>query len=137
MEPIEQFERAAALKHDLGKYVAWISANFPDDAWSDPFDPELMAALERDILATRKPKQGPAEAAWDVWARLTKGLPRPFCEPELQRVAAAVEVLKQAEQPLRQRALEDIARLGPAIRAAQQEIRAQLRAYHRRLARAI
>ncbi len=137
MDPIEQYERASALKHDLGKYVAWISSNFPDEAWAAPLDEELLAALRSDVLETRKPHHGPPEAAWDVWEKLTDGIPRPFVEPELRAVALAVTQLRRAEQPLRSADRDGVSALSAEVRAAQHEIRAQLRAYHRRLAKAL
>ena len=43
-----QRERAAALKHDLGKYVAWRSANLPESAWSGELDATTRDALQAD-----------------------------------------------------------------------------------------
>ncbi|MGB1276481.1 MAG: hypothetical protein ACPG77_12095 [Nannocystaceae bacterium] len=136
MDPIEQYERASALKHDLGKYVAWMSANFPDDAWLEPLEDDFVAALQRDILETRK-RAGEPETAWDVWARLTDGLTRPFDEDELNRVDHAVAELRAAERALRDDDRSALAQRCPRLRTAQREIRAQLRTYHRRLARAL
>jgi len=136
MDPIEQYERASALKHDLGKYVAWMSANFPDEAWIAPLENDFVAALQRDVLQTRK-RAGEPEAAWEVWARLTDGLGRPFGEDELNRVDLAVAELRLAERALRDDDRPALVQLCPRLRVAQREIRAQLRAYHRRLARAL
>ena len=54
MTPQDLRERAAALKHDLGKYVAWTSANLEDDVWDGPVRPELVDALRRDVQVARK-----------------------------------------------------------------------------------
>ena len=62
-------ETVAALKHDLGKYVAWTSANLTDEAWADPVSDELIGALRGDILETRKGRDGVHESAWEVWGR--------------------------------------------------------------------
>ena len=127
-------ERAAALKHDLGKSVAWRSANFPDQAWTGPLSDELAEALRADLLATRS---GPAgrETAWDVWARLTSDLPRPLAQPELVAVERAVEALRGFEPALRADDLEALAAARDQIRAAQTNIRAALRDFHRRMLR--
>ena len=53
----------AALKHDLGKYVAWMSANLDEACWRGPVRDELIDALSRDLLRTRTPAEGPADAA--------------------------------------------------------------------------
>src|SRR5690606_36796379 len=67
--PDSLLETVAALKHDLGKYVAWTSANLADEAWSAPVGDELVGALRADILETRKAKDGSHEAACEVWSR--------------------------------------------------------------------
>jgi hypothetical protein len=133
MHGVAMQERAAALKHDLGKYVAWRSANFDDAAWSGPLDDALLDALRDDLLRTRQRPSGD-EAAWDVWLAHTHDLPEPLPEPELRRVAAAVAVLRSHEQALRAPDRVALAKARPAIRAAQADIRAALRDLHRRLA---
>lgn len=125
-------ERAAALKHDLGKYVAWRSANFDDAAWSGPLDDALMEALRDDLLRTRQRPDGD-QAAWEVWAAHTHDLPEPLPEPELRTVAAAVAELRAHEPALRALDRDALARARPAIRRAQAEIRAALRDLQRRL----
>lgn len=125
-------ERAAALKHDLGKYVAWRSANFDDAAWSGPLDDALVEALRDDLLGTRQRPDGD-QAAWEVWAAHTHDLPQPLPEPELRAVAAAVAVLQAHEPALRVRDRAALAHARPAIRKAQADIRAALRDLHRRL----
>jgi hypothetical protein len=132
MQDVAMQERAAALKHDLGKYVAWRSANFDDDAWSGPLDDALVQALRDDLLRTRQRPDGD-QAAWEVWAAHTHDLPQPLPEPELRTVDAAVAVLRAHEPALRGADHAALARARPAIRRAQAEIRAALRDFHRRL----
>lgn len=130
--PPDLRERAAALKHDLGKYVAWRSANFDDAAWVGPIDDALVEALQADLLRTRQRAEGDL-AAWEVFAGLTDDLGTPLPEPELRAVAAAVAVLQSHEAALR---AGDRAALGPVraeLRRAQLEIRQALQALHRRL----
>lgn len=124
-------ERAAALKHDLGKYVAWRSANLDEAAWTGPVTDELLEALRADVLRTRSGRGG-NETAWDVWLRLTTDLPRPLQDPELAVVEAAVEQLREHEVALRQGDVAALVGGRSAIRAAQQRIRAALRDFHRR-----
>jgi hypothetical protein len=132
MQDVAMQERVAALKHDLGKYVAWRSANFDDDAWSGPLDDALVEALCDDLLRTRQRPDG-AQAAWEVWAAHTQDLPQPLPEPELRTVAAAVAVLHAHEPALRGADRAALAEARPALRKAQAEIRAALRDLHRRL----
>lgn len=124
---IDLRELAAALKHDLGKYVAWRSANFEETAWVGELDRGLVEALQADILSTR----GDAPA-WAVWERHTSGLARPFAEPELEAVDRAVASLRGCEDALRSGDAARIAAAGPTIRDAQRVIREELRALHRR-----
>jgi hypothetical protein len=126
----------AALKHDLGKYVAWMSANLDEAAWQGPVRDELIDALGRDLLRTRTPAEGPPEAAWDLWDRLSAALPRPWSEPELDQVASAVAVLRAAGPALRARDGAALADQRAAIRAAQRTIRSALQQLHRRLLQA-
>ncbi len=132
----EFLQQVAALKHDLGKYVAWMSANLDDDAWPGPVTPLLVDSLVRDILATRTTAAGQPETAWAVWARLSAGMPPPWPD-ELQQVAAAVVVLQAAEPALRTRDLTAIAACRLELRTAQRTIRMQLQQLHRRLAQAV
>lgn len=127
-------ERVAALKHDLGKYVAWTSANLDEEAWEGPVDDGFVDALVGDLLQTRK-REGGAETAWDVWERLAGDMSRPLDVPELSEVDEAVAQLRKAEQPLRARDADAIARLRGPIREAQGRIRSALSTLHRRLAR--
>jgi hypothetical protein len=146
-------EQVAALKHDLGKYVAWTSANLDDALWDGPVemfsagasapemsgdapgDPltQLIAALRADLLETHKHGDR-TQAAWDVWRGYAATLPSPL-EPELEAVAAAVAVLERVGPALVDGDRQVIARERASIRAAQQTIRAQLRDLHRRLLR--
>jgi len=132
MQDVAMQERAAALKHDLGKYVAWRSANFDDGAWSGPLDDALLDALRDDLLRTRQRPEGD-QAAWEVWSAHTHDLPQPLPEPELRTVAAAVDVLRTHEAALRASDRAAVAKARPAIRKAQAEIRTALRDLHRRL----
>ncbi len=127
-------ERVAALKHDLGKYVAWTSSNLDEEVWVGPVGPGLLDALHGDLLETKKRAEGP-EAAWDVWDRLTGDLRRPLDEPELAAVELAVAELRGAEAALRARDAAAITNLRAKIRDAQQQIRSQLSNLHRRLGR--
>ena len=125
-------ERVAALKHDLGKYVAWQSANLDDAAWTGPVGETLVSALRSDVLATKKGTDGD-RSAWEVWDAHTEDLPRPLRSPELSRVEAAVRVLQAAGPVLRDADRVGIATHRAAIRAAQLEIRAALSGLHRAL----
>lgn len=120
-------ERAAALKHDLGKYVAWFSTNVT--AW-DPPSEDALEALRSDVLRTRT-CDGRAEPCWDVWERLTGDLPRPLAQPELRRVEQAVLGLEAMAPHLKAGTVSsaDVAQ----IRGAQAIIREQLRLFQRRL----
>lgn len=126
-------ERVSALKHDLGKYVAWRSANLDDQAWG-AVNEELVGALRADILETRR-HQGTSEAAWDVWARLTDDLPKPFDRDELRRVDRAVERLRRHEALLVQADREGLVPVADELRQAQMEIRNALRDLQRALRR--
>jgi hypothetical protein len=126
-------EWAAALKHDLGKYVAWRSANLSDAAWSGALDDLAAASLRADILATRE-VGGTQESAWALFDRLTQPWPRPWPR-ELEAVAAAVDLLRGYGAVL---VADDRAAIAAArgdIRSAQQTIRAELASLHRRLMR--
>jgi hypothetical protein len=128
-------ERAAALKHDLGKYVAWRSANLAEEAWSGPVTDELLEALRADLLSTRK-AGAQRESAWEVWSRLSEDLPRPLSEPELVAVERAVQALHAYAPALEQGDREAIAAGRQTIRSAQASIREALRDFHRRMMRA-
>jgi hypothetical protein len=132
MQDVAMQERAAALKHDLGKYVAWRSANFDDAAWSGPLSDALWDALRDDLLRTRQRPDGD-QAAWEVWAAHTRDLPQPLPEPELRAVADAVAILRAHEPALRAPDRAALSRARPAIRKAQADIRVALRDLHRRL----
>jgi hypothetical protein len=125
-------ECVAALKHDLGKYVAWTSANLDEEAWHGPVGDVLAEALAGDVLATHR-NAGRVEAAWEVWERLTRDLPRPLPAPELERVERAVDQLRAAAPALRERDPGALAGVRGQVRAAQQTIRRELADLHRRL----
>ncbi len=126
-------ECVAALKHDLGKYVAWTSANLEDADWNGPVSPALLGALRRDLLATRT-HDGREEPAWDVWTRLTSELERPLSIPELLDVENAVVVLQAAAPGLESGHESELLSRRGDIRKAQLLIRERLRDLHRRLA---
>jgi hypothetical protein len=131
-EPIEELrERVAALKHDLGKYVAWTSSNLEDAAWRAPLGDDALEALRTDLLRTRR-RGEQHESAWAVWQRLGAALPRPL-EPELERVERAVATLESAGPSLRDGDRDAIASQCDAIRNAQGVIRRELSALARRL----
>ncbi|MCA9715611.1 MAG: hypothetical protein H6713_21000 [Myxococcales bacterium] len=125
-------ERVAALKHDLGKYVAWMSANLDDDAWRGPASALLTSALQRDLLRTRTRADGAPEAAWEVWERLTRDLGAAVFSTygELRRVREAVATLREAESAVRVGG-SALTPYAPAIRGAQDVIRVELRALQR------
>ncbi|MCA9686089.1 MAG: hypothetical protein KC457_28210 [Myxococcales bacterium] len=87
----ELLEQVAALKHDLGKYVAWTSANLEDALWEGPVADELVHALRTDLLETRK-HAGGSDSAWAVWRAHRSALPVPL-EPELEAVERAVAMV--------------------------------------------
>ena len=126
----------AALKHDLGKYVAWMSANLDEACWRGPVRDELIDALSRDLLRTRTPAEGPPEPAWALWDRLSAALPQPWSEPELHEVHAAIAVLRAAEPALRARDGDALAGQRDALRPAQRTVRAALQQLHPRLVQA-
>jgi len=126
-------ERVAALKHDLGKYVAWMSVNLDDEAWTGPMTDLLVTALRSDVLATKKGADGDDRTAWDVWLSHTEDLPRPLQPPELAMVEAAVAVLQAAGPALQAGDHDAIAPRRAEIREAQQTIRKNLAAVHRTL----
>jgi hypothetical protein len=128
-EQIELRELVAALKHDLGKYVAWRSANLDEAAWSGPIRSDLVEALRADLLRTRGD-----EPAGEVWRRLTAALTRPLEHAELVAVERAVETLRGCEVALRSDDTSALARARADIRAAQRRIRDELRDLQRRLA---
>ncbi|NVB42549.1 hypothetical protein G6O69_32295 [Pseudenhygromyxa sp. WMMC2535] len=131
--PEELLEQVAALKHDLGKYVAWTSANLDDGVWEGPVEDELVSALRADLLQTRKHGER-CEAAWEVWRAHRAGLPEAL-EPELAAVERAVASLERAGRALAEDDRQALAEQRGVIRAAQQDIRLQLRSLHRRLLR--
>ena len=129
-------EQVAALKHDLGKYVAWTSANLDNAVWEGPAPQridELVAALRADLLETRKHGDH-CESAWEVWRAHLEQLPHPL-EPELEAVSHAVAELERVGKALVEGDIETIVRERGSIRAAQQDIRQQLLNLHRRLLR--
>jgi hypothetical protein len=132
--PVEELrERAAALKHDLGKYVAWRSANLPESAWTGPIDESTLQSIRADVLATRS-GPGEPEPAWALFERLAQPWPQPW-PPELVAVAAAVTSLRKHASALATEDRDAIAAARGAIRSAQHAIRGELAALYRRLMR--
>lgn len=129
MSDLELRELVAALKHDLAKYVAWRTANYPDDAWDGALQPDFVQSLQADILRTKGDL-----SAWQVWDEASAALGQPLPHPELEAVAAAVDVLRGHETALRS-GNQALADARAAIRDAQTTIRSQLRDLHRTLAR--
>lgn len=115
-------ELVSDLKHDLGKYVAWRSANYEDEVWEGPLGDELVEALQADVLRTLG-----GEAAWEIWARHTKAWSRPWSHAALDGVEAAVEALRSFADVIEAGRSASLAEARPAIRAAQQTIREGLR----------
>ena len=124
-------EAVQALKHDLGKYVAWRSVNLPEDAWTGAVGDAWLACMRADVLATRTSAAGD-RAAWEVFEAHTAGLAPPW-PPELEAVQRAVACLQRAHPALDSGDRETLAAMRTDLRAAQLEIRAQLAALHRRL----
>ncbi|HWB76695.1 MAG TPA: hypothetical protein VG755_17135 [Nannocystaceae bacterium] len=124
-----QRERAAALKHDLGKYVAWRSANMPESAWSGPLDATTRESLQADILRTRS-ANGVDEPAWALFERLVREWAKPWPD-ELVKVERAVAKLREHGDALRDGGALPHAELY----AAQLVIRSELAALVRRLAK--
>ena len=129
MSDVDLRELVAALKHDLAKYVAWRSANYPDDAWEGALQDDFVASLQDDVLRTKGDL-----SAWQVWDAAAAELGEPLPHPELEAVAAAVDVLRSHEQALRA-GNQPLADVRGSIREAQMAIRSQLRDLHRKLAR--
>lgn len=123
-------ERVAALKHDLGKYVAWMSVNLDEEAWTGPVSELVISALRSDVLATVKGVDGD-RAAWEVWSEHSKDMPRPWDPPQLAQVEDAVAVLQAAAPALRSGDVTAIGAQRGAIRDAQQTIRKALAAAYR------
>ncbi len=129
MSDLDLRELVAALKHDLAKYVAWRSANYPEEAWEGALPDDFTASLQDDVLRTKGDL-----SAWQVWDAAAAALDRPLPHAELEAVAAAVDVLRGHEGALRagNQALADAR---SSIREAQMTIRSQLRDLHRKLSR--
>lgn len=117
----------ADLKHDLGKYVAWRSANYPE-LWAGDWDerawnePEWVEALRSDILTTLG-----GRAAWEIWDERTSGWPRPWASRAMAQVEQAVEVLRRHGDLLRAGASVELVRAHRDLVAAQRTIRDALR----------
>lgn len=66
---MDRTEAARRLRHDLGKYVCFDARWLPDE----PSDDALRAALENDLLRTRRGPAGALTAA-QVWAEQRDGV---------------------------------------------------------------
>jgi len=135
MKDRDLIEVVAALKHDLGKYSSWMSANLSEEEWGGTLSDVLVEALRRDLLRTRTRRDGTSETAWEVWDRLREDLPRPLPARELEVVEAAVDVLRGAEFALREDS-DALFALRASLRDAQRQLRSELLRLHRRLLRA-
>ena len=131
--PDELRELAAALKHDLGKYVAWRSVNLPEASWTGDLDELAAQSIRADLLATHQ-REGHPESAWALFDRLIGPWPRPW-PAELEATALAVATLRELAVPLGSDDRVVIAAARGAIRKAQATIRAELAALGRRLGR--
>lgn len=129
--PGELRQWAATLKHDLGKYVAWRSANLPETSWSGEIDDLTVASIRADVLATRE-HDGRSDPAWAVFEERTRDWPAPWPR-ELEVVASAVAALRELAPVIAGDDRAALAAARPAIRAAQSTIRAELAALGRRL----
>jgi hypothetical protein len=121
-------ERLMSLKHDLGKYVAWHSANLEDEEWRDG-SVRLTAAVQRDVLSTRTTSDGLAQPAWVVFEACVEGMTdveRERCAPELARVDAHVRWMKSIGAGLTSGESLDDHEIRAQMLSAQGEIRGAL-----------
>ena len=126
--PPEFLAQLLSLKHDLGKYVAWRSANFSSEEWQRG-GAQVFASVREDILHTRKCADGSSMPAWAVFDAAESQMSerdRVTAAPELAQVRGRVRWLESVRDDI-----ADDAKLGDpafrdAIAAAQQEIRAEL-----------
>lgn len=121
-EYASRVDRAAALKHDLAKYVAWRSANLPEEAWTGPLTEDWLGAVRSDLLTTRT-REGRPESASEVWARLGTPLREEASSPELETIESAMRVVTRAELALRADDRHELAALRTDLREAQRSIR--------------
>ena len=122
-------ERLMSLKHDLGKYVAWQSANLDDEEWRDG-SARLTAAVRRDILGTRPTRDGVRRPAWVIYEAGVEGMTaaeREQSAPELGRIEAHVRWMESLGERLTSGAALDDREVRMRMLAAQREIRASLR----------
>lgn len=88
-------ERLGAIRHDLGKYVAFELRFVGLDASSE----ELRQALRADLLATmrRRTQDGGeiVEAAWVLWRRLRPDVLSE--DPDVQAIDQAMSVLENSD----------------------------------------
>ena len=92
----EQKARAARVKHDLGKYVAF------QIRWLGP-DADLAArrdALAADVLGTRKGPEGSTTAP-ELWRELRIGLEGLEGNPDLDAIDASIAVIEALLPSLR------------------------------------
>jgi hypothetical protein len=96
LDPSQWNAFAAKVKHDLGKGVAWWSANLEASDWSDSDGSRLREALVNDLLATRRVNGAAVESVWEVWSGLLALSPSPWpplANAQKQRIEAALLVL--------------------------------------------
>ena len=127
-------DRICALKHDLGKYVAWRSANLTEEEWRDA-GPEAQAAVRNDILRTKTLGDGTELSAWMVLRMSLDAFSdheRTVASPELNLVCRNVEVLESLEGDIVSGDAVVHQEIQTRLRQAQAEIRNSLSALVRR-----
>ena len=127
-------DRLQALKHDLGKYVAWRSANLSEEEWAAAS--ELATdAVRHDVLRTKTTAAGDTLPAWEVLSSALRTFSPPeraAASPELDRVCEQVGALRELESDIRSGDAVRDADSRARIREAQSSIRQSLRALLRR-----
>ena len=127
-------ERLMSLKHDLGKYVAWQSANLEEAEWREG-SARLTRAVQQDVLGTRTTRGGASQPAWIVYEMGVAGMSlaeREQTSPELGRVEERVRWMQSIEGGLTSGDALNDRELRAKMQEAQQEIRACLSALVRR-----
>jgi hypothetical protein len=127
-------ERLMSLKHDLGKYIAWQSANLEETEWRDG-SARLTRAVQRDVLGTRTSRDGANQPAWVVYEAGVAGMSaaeREQTSPELGRVEARVRWMQSIEGAITSGDALSDRNVRAEMQGAQREIRACLSALVRR-----
>ena len=130
----EELELAAALKHDLGKSIAWETAMIDATKRCAPGSRQLHRAIRQDLVRTRRGSDGSTRNALEIWNEFLPELQserfREFVE--LRLVADQLQVIQSLWPVL----VDDSADLVPHVETllkAQFEIREALVAFQRRL----